>query len=91
MTVIYAPGHHYNRVHYPAYVSPWWDSDGDGIPNRYDPWPYSYDVWYDYNMNHIPDWYDPYYVGYYTYWDYWHVDFWVGYKLVLAPLLPSSL
>ncbi|MBW7998433.1 MAG: hypothetical protein FVQ81_18040, partial [Candidatus Glassbacteria bacterium] len=80
VTVIFAPGHHYRTVHYPHYVSPWWDSDGDGIPNRYDPWPYSYDIWYDYNLNYIPDWYDPYYVGYYPYWDHWHMDFWVGYR-----------
>jgi hypothetical protein len=80
VTVVYAPGHHYNRIHYPMYVSPWWDRDGDGIPNRYDPWPYTYDTWYDYNMNYIPDWYDPYYAGYYSYWDYWHADFWVGYN-----------
>ncbi len=78
VTVVYAPGHHYSTIHYPRYVSPWWDNDGDGIPNRYDPWPYSYDTWYDYNMNYIPDWYDPYYSGYYSYWNYWNVNFWAG-------------
>ncbi len=80
VTVVYAPGHHYNTIRYPRYVSPWWDSDGDGVPNRYDLWPYSYDIWYDYNMNYIPDWYDPYYAGYYPYWNYWQMDFWVGYN-----------
>ena len=79
VTVIYAPGHHFSHIYYPRYVSPWWDSDGDGIPNRYDPWPLSYDTWYDYNMNYIPDWYDPYYVGYYPYWSHWDMNFWVGY------------
>ena len=31
VTVIFAPGHHNISVYYPRYVSPWWDSDGDGI------------------------------------------------------------
>ncbi|MEA1997546.1 MAG: hypothetical protein U9N45_07890, partial [Gemmatimonadota bacterium] len=79
VTVIYAPGHHYSSIHYPRYVSPWWDSDGDGIPNRYDPWPLSYDTWYDYNLNCIPDWYDPYYCSYYPYWNHWNMGFWVDY------------
>ncbi|MBN2288524.1 MAG: hypothetical protein JXQ83_04270 [Candidatus Glassbacteria bacterium] len=80
VTVVYAPGHHYCSVYYPRYVSPWWDTDGDGIPDRYDPWPLSYDVWYDYNLNGIPDWYDPYYINYYPYWSYWNSGFWVSYS-----------
>ncbi|HLA41503.1 MAG TPA: hypothetical protein VJ417_15990 [Candidatus Glassbacteria bacterium] len=80
VTVIYAPGHHYRDIYYPRYSSPWWDTDGDGIPNRYDPWPLTYDLWYDYNLNYIPDWYDPFYIGYYPYWDYWSADFWIGYR-----------
>ncbi|MFH1071523.1 MAG: hypothetical protein V1794_18030 [Candidatus Glassbacteria bacterium] len=80
VTVIYAPGHHFDHIYYPRYCSPWWDTDGDGIPNRYDPWPLTYDLWYDYNLNYIPDWYDPYYIGFYPYWDYWQADFWIGYR-----------
>ena len=80
VTVVYAPGHHYNGVYYPRYCSPWWDIDGDGIPNRYDLWPMTYDVWYDYNLNYIPDWYDPYYCSYYPYWSYWNSGFWVSYR-----------
>jgi len=79
VTIIYAPGHHYRYIYYPRWTSPWWDIDGDGIPNRYDPWPFTYDLWYDYNLNFIPDWYDPYYCGYYPYWDYWSVGFWIDY------------
>ena len=79
VTVVYAPGHHYRTVYYPRYASPWWDSDWDGIPDRYDPWPFSYDIWYDYNLNYIPDWYDPYYVNYYPYWSHWNLSFWAGY------------
>ena len=80
VTVVYAPGHHLSRIHYPRYCSPWWDGDADGIPNRYDPWPFSYDIWYDNNYNFVPDWYDPYYCDYYPYWNYWSLDFWVGYR-----------
>ena len=80
VTIIYAPGHHYRSVSYPRYSRPWWDTDGDGIPNRYDPWPLSYDTWYDYNLNYIPDWYDPYYVDYYPYWSHWNLSFWAGYN-----------
>ncbi len=80
VTIIYAPGHHYQTVHYPRYARPWWDTDGDGIPDRYDPWPLSYDLWYDYNLNYIPDWYDPYYIDYYPYWSHWNMSFWVGYR-----------
>jgi hypothetical protein len=79
VTVIYAPGHHLNRIYYPRFCTPWWDIDGDGIPNRYDPWPYTYDTWYDYNLNGFPDWYDPYYCDYYPYWNNWDLGFWVGY------------
>ena len=80
VTIIYAPGHHYQTIHYPRYARPWWDTDGDGIPDRYDPWPLSYDLWYDYNLNYIPDWYDPYYIDYYPYWSHWNLGFWVGYR-----------
>ena len=83
VTVIYAPGHHYHQVYYPRYCSPWWDTDGDGIPNRYDPWPFTYDLWYDYNLNFIPDWYDPYYCSYYPYWNYWNM----GWKNALSNIL----
>jgi hypothetical protein len=79
VTVIYAPGHHYRHVYYPRYCSPWWDSDMDGIPDRYDPWPYSYDIWYDNNLNGIPDWYDPFYCDYYPYWNNWDMGLWVNY------------
>ncbi|MBW1696416.1 MAG: hypothetical protein JRK26_06430 [Deltaproteobacteria bacterium] len=80
VTIVYAPGHHYRKIYYPRYASPWWDSDWDGIPDRYDPWPFSYDIWYDYNLNFIPDWYDPYYVHYYPYWSHWNLSFWLGYN-----------
>jgi hypothetical protein len=80
VTIIYAPGHHYRTIHYPRYARPWWDTDGDGIPDRYDPWPLSYDIWYDYNLNFIPDWYDPYYIDYYPYWSHWNLGFWAGYR-----------
>ena len=80
VTIVYAPGHHYQTIHYPRYARPWWDTDGDGIPDRYDPWPLSYDLWYDYNLNYIPDWYDPYYIDYYPYWSHWNMSFWVGYR-----------
>jgi hypothetical protein len=79
VTVIYAPGHHYSSVYYPRYSTPWWDTDGDGIPDRYDPWPMTYDTWYDYNFNGVPDWYDPYYCSYYPYWNHWNMGFWVSY------------
>ena len=80
VTVVYAPGHHYSSVYYPRYTTPWWDTDGDGIPNRYDLWPLTYDVWYDYNLNGFPDWYDPYYCDYYPYWGYWNSGFWLSYN-----------
>jgi len=80
VTVIYAPGHHFSSVYYPRYTSPWWDIDGDGIPNRYDLWPLTYDIWYDYNLNGFPDWYDPYYCNYYPYWGYWNSGFWLSYN-----------
>jgi len=79
VTVIYAPGHHYRNVYYPRYCTPWWDSDGDRIPDAYDPWPGSYDVWYDYNLNGVPDWYDPYYCSVYPYWHHWDMGFWISY------------
>lgn len=80
VTVVYAPGHHYRNVYYPRYCTPWWDNDGDGIPDAYDPWPYNYDVWYDYNLNGVPDWYDPYYCSVYPYWSHWDMGFWVSYN-----------
>lgn len=80
VTIVYAPGHHYRNVYYPRYCSPWWDNDGDGIPNAYDPWPSFYDVWYDYNLNGFPDWYDPYYCSVYPYWRHWDMGFWVSYN-----------
>jgi hypothetical protein len=70
---VYTPGHSIWHVHYPIGFYPRWDVDGDGIPNRFDPWPTTPGPWFNENHNHMWDWYDPYYPG--VYWNYWG-NFW---------------
>jgi hypothetical protein len=66
---VYRPGHFVHHVHYPLYVSPYWDSDGDGIPNAWDPMPFTFGPWVDVNTNGVWDWYDPCLEP--SYWGYW--------------------
>ncbi len=68
------PGRNIIGVYYPFFAEgPIWDIDGDGIPNRFDPFPFSWDPWdssiFDigYGFNH---WMNHGWFGW-NYWNYW--------------------
>jgi hypothetical protein len=68
------PGRNIIGVYYPFFAEgPFWDIDGDGIPNRFDPFPFSWNPWdssiFDigYGFNH---WQNHNWFGW-NYWNYW--------------------